>query len=88
MLYTPVLPRNSAMLFVTVHDNTTWEFYWWILGFERLARTGAIALRFARGRRSPIPHDVGGWGSLTFTVEGSGLPARSAFSSCVTDSRS
>ncbi len=61
------------MLSVTVHDNTTWEFYWWILGFRRLARAGAIALRFARGRKSPIPHDVGGWGSLTFTVEGPGL---------------
>ena len=58
------------MLAVTVHDNTTWEFYWWILGFELLAREGTITLRFERGRRSPIPHDVGGWGSLTFTAEG------------------
>ncbi len=64
------------MLAVTVRDNTTWEFYWWILGFRRLARTGAITMRFARGRRSPIPHDIGGWGSLTFTVEGPGLDRR------------
>jgi hypothetical protein len=60
------------MLAVTVHDNTTWEFHWWILGFEQLARAGEITLRFERGRRSPIPHEVGGWGSLTFTVDGGG----------------
>ncbi len=64
------------MFSVTVYDNTTWEFYFWVLGFQDLARRGEIELRFARGRNSPVPHEIGGWGSLTFTVEGGGLDRR------------
>lgn len=64
---------GAGVKVVTLYDDTTfWEFSFWLLGFLRLAEQGAIAVRFARGRDCPIPHDARRWDSLTFSVSDGG----------------
>jgi hypothetical protein len=53
---------------LTIYENTTWEFNFWIRGFRELALEGSIApVKFAPGRDCPVP-PVPGWSTLTFAL--------------------
>ena len=81
--------RNSAMLLVTVHDNTTWEFYGGFSG-SGVSRERAplrFASRAGAARRSRTTSADGDPSRSRWKAPGSAGHG-SAFSSCVTASRS